>query len=137
MAFTYTEGGTGDRDRVRFELQDVEEDRALFSDAEIDDLLAQEGDSVLNAAGHGCELLALRYARDFDFQADGARFNKSSLTKHFRDLGVQLRNRARGSVAVMPRRKDGYSSTIDSDTATGGSNNSVDWDRGRWDEIGV
>ena len=73
MAFTYTKGSTANRDRVRLEIGDTDEDRALFEDAELDDLLVQEG-SVLLAAAHACEALAVRFARDFDFTADGASF---------------------------------------------------------------
>ena len=39
MAFSYTAGSTADRDRVRLEIGDVDSDRVLFQDAEIDDLI--------------------------------------------------------------------------------------------------
>ena len=37
MAFSYTEGSTADRDRVRLEIGDTDSDRVLFQDAELDD----------------------------------------------------------------------------------------------------
>jgi hypothetical protein len=51
MAFSYTAGSTADRDRVRLELGDTDSDRALFQDAELDDFLTQEGNSILGFSG--------------------------------------------------------------------------------------
>jgi hypothetical protein len=42
MAFSYTAGSTADRDRVRLEIGDTDEDRILFQDAELDDFLAKK-----------------------------------------------------------------------------------------------
>ena len=39
MAFSYTEGSSADRDRVRLEIGDTDSGRALFQDAELDDFL--------------------------------------------------------------------------------------------------
>ena len=83
MAFSYTAGSTADRDRVRLEIGDTDSDRALFQDAEIDDFLAQEGDSVLKSSARACETLAVRFARDFTFSADGASFQKGQITQMY------------------------------------------------------
>ena len=119
MAFSYTAGSTADRDRVRLEIGDTDSDRALFQDAEIDDFLEQEGDDSLKAAARACETLAVRFARDFTFSADGASFQKGNVTQMYANQAKRLRRRASGSTTVMPRRKDGYSVYTDSDEVTG------------------
>ena len=119
MAFTYTAGNTADRDRVRLEIGDIDSDRALFQDAELDDFLSQEGDSVLKASARSCETLAVRFARDFSFSADGANFQKGSITQMYMNQAKRLRRKAQGTTTVMPRRKDGYSVYTDSDEVTG------------------
>ena len=119
MAFSYTTGSTADRDRVRLEIGDTDEDRALFQDAEIDDFLSQEGDSVLKSAARACETLAVRFARDFTFSADGASYQKGQITQMYMAQAKRLRRKASGTTTVMPRRKDGYSVYTDSDEVTG------------------
>ena len=119
MAFSYTAGSTADRDRVRLEIGDTDEDRVLFQDAEIDDFLSQEGDSVLQSAARACETLAVRFARDFTFSADGASFSKGQVTQMYMTQAKRLRRKASGTTTIMPRRKDGYSVYTDSDEVTG------------------
>ena len=100
------------------EIGDTDANRVLFEDAEVDDLLVQEG-SVLLAAAHACEALAVRYARDFDFTADGASFRKSSISTFYEKLGRRLRAKGAGTKVVMPQRVDGYSTDIPSDEVLG------------------
>ena len=119
MAFSYTAGSTADRDRVRLEIGDTDEDRILFQDAELDDFLAQEGNSILGAAARACETLATRFARDFTFTADGASFQKGNITQMYMNQAKRLRRQARATTTVMPRRVDGYSVYTDSDEVTG------------------
>jgi len=119
MAFSYTAGSTADRDRVRLEIGDTDSDRALFQDAELDDFLTQEGSSILGSAARACETLAVRFAREFTFSADGANFQKGSLTQMYQQQAKRLRRQARSTTTVMPRRKDGYSVYTDSDEVTG------------------
>ena len=128
MAFTYTPGATADADRVRFELGDTNSSRALFDDAEIADLLAQESDNVLAAAAHGCEILAVRFARDYDFSADGSSFKKGSVSGMYAKRARSLRSRGPTTV-IAPRRVDGYSQTIDSDEVTATRNGEL-WRQG-------
>lgn len=134
MAFTYVAGGTGDRDRVRLEIGDTIQGRALFEDSEIDDFLAQEGGSVLKAAAHACEALSVRFARDYTFAADGSRFEKggaAGLSVQYATIGRALRRRAGGSTTVKVTRQDAYSDDISAEEATVGEK--VDFDRGRFD----
>ena len=119
MAFSYTAGSTADRDRVRLEIGDTDEDRILFQDAELDDFLAQEGNSILGSAARACETLATRFARDFTFTADGASFQKGNITQMSMNQAKRLRRQARATTTVMPRRVDGYSVYTDSDEVTG------------------
>ena len=119
MAFSYTAGSTADRDRIRLEIGDTDEDRILFQDAEIDDFLSQEGNSILGAAARACETLAVRFARDFSFSADGASFQKGNVTQMFMNQAKRLRRQARATTVRMPRRVDGYSVYTDSDEVTG------------------
>ena len=102
---------------MRLEIGDVDEARALFEDAELDDLIVQETD-VYPTAARACEILAARFARDFDFTADGASFRKSSVSAMYQKLGKRLRARGRGTTVVMPQRVDGYSQTTPSDDVT-------------------
>ena len=129
MAFTYTAGSTAERDRVRLEIGDTDADRAMFQDAELDDFLSQEGDSVLGSAARACETLAVRFARDFTFSSDGSNFQKGSITQMYMNQAKRLRRQARSTTTVMPRRKDGYSIYTDSDDVTG--LNSLDVGTGR------
>ena len=119
MAFSYTAGSTADSDRVRLEIGDTDEDRILFQDAELDDFLAQEGNSILGSAARACETLATRFARDFTFTADGASFQKGNITQMYMNQAKRLRRQARATTTVMPRRVDGYSVYTDSDEVTG------------------
>jgi len=119
MAFSYTAGSTADRDRVRLEIGDTDEDRILFQDGELDDFLAQEGNSILGSAARACETLATRFARDFTFTADGASFQKGNITQMYMNQAKRLRRQARATTTVMPRRVDGYSVYTDSDEVTG------------------
>ena len=119
MAFSYTAGSTADRDRVRLEIGDTDESRVLFQDAELDDFISQEGNSILGAAARACETLAVKFARDFTFSADGASFQKGNVTQMFMAQANRLRRQARATTTVMPRRVDGYSVYTDSDEVTG------------------
>ena len=119
MAFSYTAGSTADRDRVRLEIGDTDEEKVLFQDSELDDFLSQEGDNVMGASARACEVLAVKFARDYSFSADGGSFQKNQVTLMYQRLARRLRNRARGTTTVMPRRKDGYSVYTDSDEVTG------------------
>ena len=117
MAFTYTEGSTTTRNRVRLAIGDTDRDRALFSDEELDDVIVQET-TVNSSAALACEILATRFARDYDFTADGSTFRKSSMSEMYSKMARRLRARGRGTVVVMPQRVDGYSQTTPSDDVT-------------------
>lgn len=130
MAFTYTKGDTADRNRLRLEIGDTDINRSLFDDDELDDILVQEP-GVIPSAARACEILAVRFARDFDFSADGSSFSKSKLSEQYTKMGRRLRARARGTSIIVPRRIDGFSDDVDSDEVN--VRNTTSFDRGRFD----
>lgn len=101
------------RDEVRLEIGDTNVSAPLFSDAELDLLLERNGDSVLLAAAHACDILATRYAPEFDFDAlDEKSFKKSQKSRAYAARADALRARATSSAGlstVSVRRADGYS----------------------------
>jgi len=62
MAFTYVDPSSGDRDKVRFLIQDTDSTEAHLQDAEIAYLLTTWNSSVYDAAIAAAEILAARYA---------------------------------------------------------------------------
>lgn len=130
MAFTYTPGSTTDLNRVRLALGDTDSARALFTDDELSDFLVQET-SINGACAAACEALSVRFARDYTFSADGASFNKDTISQKYAQLAVRFRAKATGTQTVVPQRKDGYSDDIGSDEATIGMLGD-DFDRGRF-----
>ena len=129
MAFSYNKGNTSDRDRVRLEIGDVTESTALFDNDELDDIILREG-SAIKAAARACEILAVRFAREFDFTADGSGFKTSQKSEAYAKMGVRLRNRAKSDVTV-PTRVDGYSDDIPSDEMV--SSVQTGFEAGRWE----
>lgn len=107
--------------RVRLELDDTNEDAPLFSDEEIQAKLTENGDNVLKAAADLCDILARRYARDYDFKTDDQEFKRGARAKVWADLAEQLRNRAGGGLSVMAVTKvDGYSDDLSTRDGAGG-----------------
>ena len=128
--FSYTPGSTADRDRVRLEIGDTVASRALFVNDELDDILVQEG-TVLAASARACEILAIRYAREFDFTADGGSFKKSQVSENYKELAKKLRTRS-GPDITIPIPVDGHSDDIQIDDVT--TETGITWDRGRYEE---
>lgn len=126
MAFTYDSESTSDRNRVRDEIGDIFTKRALFDDAQIDDLLTLESDNVLAAAARGCERLATRFARDFDFTADGTSLRRSSVSAMYAKRARALRASA-GTGVVDAQRVDGYSQNIGSSDVSVTTQNLSRW----------
>lgn len=114
MAFTYDL--TTLVGKVRFEIGDTVEDEALFTDEEITYKLTEHGEVVLATAAALCDVLAVRFARDYDFKWKDQEFKRSQRAKHFADLGAQLRTRIPGNEGlsvIETGRIDGYSQDID------------------------
>ena len=127
MAGTFTYAGTaaGDittaRDKIRLELGDTDSSAVLFYDDEIDVWLDTLGAaSYLLAAADAADAAARKFARAFDFETDGQRFDRSQMSKMFRDLAKDLRTRAGGIVTVDVTKIDAYSDDITNQEVTGG-----------------
>lgn len=80
--------------QVRFEISDTAEP-ALFSDEEITYKLGEHHDSILRAAAALCDVLATRYADEFDIGADEDRtFRRSQKATAYARRAEALRARA-------------------------------------------
>lgn len=83
-------------DQVRFEVQDTNAARPLFTDDEINYAISKRPDgNVLLIAADLCDVLATRFARDYDFGwSDQQKFNRSQVSKQYASRAVELRARA-------------------------------------------
>ena len=100
MATTDTSGGTYSGDpstnpveEVRFLIQDTEIDpqRRLFTDREVEYALAKEKTVPTKAAAFLCEKLATRYAGIGDKSGSNVQLKKNSLYWKYKDLANRLR----------------------------------------------
>lgn len=66
MTFTYVDPTTGDRDRVRFLIQDTDSAAPHMTDAEIAWLITESSD-VYDAAATAADTLAAKYAGKSDY----------------------------------------------------------------------
>lgn len=83
------------RDEVRLEISDTNVSTPLFTDAELDLLLERDDGNVLLAAAHACDILATRYAPEFDFDAlDQKSFKRSQRSRAYEARASALRDRA-------------------------------------------
>lgn len=101
--------------QVRFEIGDTNLDEQLFSDEEITFKLTENADSVLATAAALCDILAIRFARDYDFKWKDGEFKRSQRADHFKDLGAALRARIPGNTlgVIETGRIDAFSQDID------------------------
>ncbi len=127
MTFSYTASISVDRDRVRYHIRDLEEDNgplpgdANFQDAEIDDLLTEEGN--WGRAVAACfEILATAWRRYPTFQADSVTVSRSHISRGYAQDAKEWRkkwgyNPAIGASTVTTatiKRIDAYSDDVDS-----------------------
>lgn len=124
MTFTYS---TSDLStplaRVRLEIGDTTSATALFQDEEINVKLAERGDDVLLTAADLCDILARRFARDFDFATDGQSFSRSQKSKMYAEMAASLRSRASGVQSIATTRVDGFSDDIDNESVDNSQEN--------------
>jgi hypothetical protein len=93
---------TTDRDLLRLHIGDTDAANPLFYDDELDALLAH-ATSFLVAAADACEILAARFARDYDIAEDGQSWSRGQRSGHYRELAATFRARAAGMGAVRIR----------------------------------
>lgn len=117
MTFTYdTSDLTTALAKVRLEIGDTTSATALFQDEEINLKLADRSDNVLLTAADLCDILARRFAREFDFTTDGQSFRRSQKSSMYAEMAASLRSRASGVASVTTTRVDGYSDDIDNES---------------------
>ena len=113
MTFTYSSTSvTTALDKTRLEIGDTDSTAALFTDEELNVYINARADVVLLAAADACDALAVRFARAYDFETDGQKFQRSQMSKAYRELGQSLRDRSAGIATLTPKRVDGYSDDI-------------------------
>ncbi|MCR4339979.1 MAG: hypothetical protein NUW01_08845 [Gemmatimonadaceae bacterium] len=113
MTFTYNSASvTTALAKTRLEIGDTDSTAVLFTDEELNVYIDARADVVLLAAADACDALATRFARAYDFETDGQRFQRSQMSKAYRELGKGLRDRAAGIATLTPTRVDGYSDDI-------------------------
>lgn len=102
------------RDRVRLEIGDTDTDAPLFTDDEIDTVLAERAEDVFLTAADLCDILATRFAADFDFKWKDGEFKKGSRSASYAARAVALRTRSAGGgiTSVPVTRVDGYSQDL-------------------------
>lgn len=91
--WTYS-GGTvisEDLDLVRLRIGDTNSADPLLYDEEINVYLTAWPDNVDFAAAGCCEAIAAKYARDFNFAADGQSFNRRERVEHYMNLAASFR----------------------------------------------
>lgn len=105
MAYTYDLSTT--IGLVRLEIQDTDEDHVILQDAEINALITAEGSDVLKSAARCCEVIARKYAQDFNWQADGDSVDRVARARQYREMAAELRKRAGGIVVRQTVNRDG------------------------------
>ncbi len=79
----------------RLELGDTDSDAPLFQDDEAEYFIAKHPTNLLLAVADACDSLAARFAREFDFDANGERsFKRSQKAKLYADMAARFRTRA-------------------------------------------
>lgn len=92
--FSYSDPSSGNKDEVRFLLQDTREDEWLLSDEEIDYALERWGETYKTnyyVAAVLADTIAARYAREATISADGINVSLAQVAQQFRDLAASLR----------------------------------------------
>lgn len=81
----------------------VKPDGSNFTDVEIAYFLEREGGSVIRAAALACETLAALWNTYPDFEADGLRINRSTITKGWQQSALRFRVKAGAKVVQVVR----------------------------------
>ena len=129
MSFSYSDDIATDRDRVRFNIRDVEFDEgplpaaANFSNEEIDGLVTIEG-TWQRATAAAFEALASAWAVHPTFFADGMSSSQSHIAQRYDAEAKRWRQMygyggASSSGVVASTRIDGYSSDVTNEDIDG------------------
>ena len=94
MAFTYVDPTSGDRDKVRFLIQDTDSTDAHLQDAEVTYLISVWG-NVYAAAAYAAEAIAAKYAHKTNYSRSIGDLSISesyaTSAQEFRELANRLR----------------------------------------------
>lgn len=130
---------TANRDKLRLELGDTDEDNPLFNDDEIAYFLSVESDDIIKARLRAAEAAVFKLARAFDFETDGQSFKRSQMSSAYATMAKQLRAQGvstssdpSGIRTVPTTVVDGYSSDIPNDQVSTVTSSG----RARWDVWG-
>lgn len=92
---------SGDRDKVRFLVGDVDPKGQMLSDAEIDFTLDKQGGNIMLAAAMAADAIAARFACCVDESVGALSRSNSQKFKHFKELADCLRKEASQGLAEM------------------------------------
>lgn len=110
---------TAPRDRLRLQIGDTTSPN-LFSDDELDTLLSERNDEIVLAAADACDILATRFATNYDFKWKDGSFNRSQMAKMYADRAKELRERSSSGLSTLgATRVDGYSEDLDATSGAG------------------
>lgn len=86
---------TTDLDKFRLELGDINTDAPLLNDDEAGYFIDKHPTNLLLAVADAADALALRFAREFDFEAnESKRFQLSQKSKAYMLMAARIRTRA-------------------------------------------
>lgn len=125
MTFTYSSTSIGTAlAKVRLQIGDTDSTDPLFTDEEINYHLSVHSDDVIPTAIALCDVLATRFAREFDFETDDQKFARSQRQKAYAARAAELRAQADSGLSVLGQTKvDGYSQDIAADEVSGSETN--------------
>lgn len=98
---------------MRLEIGDTDSTDALFTDEEINYKLTANADSIVPTVIELCDILAVRFSREFDFETDDQKFARSQKAKAYADRAAELRAQGGSGFTTTSQTKiDGYSQDI-------------------------
>lgn len=106
---------TTDIEKLRLTIGDNDATAQLFTDDELQYFLDLNNDNILKAGADASDAAAAKFARSYNFETDGQRFDREALFTHYQKLASTLRARGTGLV-IGPDGKIlfGVVATIDS-----------------------
>jgi len=122
MAFTYVDPSSGNRDKVRFLIQDTVNTGHLLTDEEITFLLSEWAD-VYDAAASAADILAAKFAGQADYSKSVGDLSlsetHSAQVERYHQIGTSLRlMRQRRYTPTWVANSDALKSTADRDVDT-------------------
>jgi hypothetical protein len=107
-----------------FRMEIGDDDGSLFTEPQAEHLIEERSGVVLEAAADACDILATRFAKEFDFNsAARMQFRRSQKSEAYERRAAALRKRIGGLTVVPMTRTDAYSDDVSvRDGAGEGSN---------------